>query len=161
MAGRGLRVSSHPNNSISARDIRATLDTWEHFDGFIPDVVVIDYADILAPIDNRKEHRHQQNETWQTLRGLSQERHCLVITATQADADSYDRHHLSLNNFSEDKRKYGHVTAMLALNQTQEEKATGIMRIGVLLAREGEVDARSEVAILQCLRAGQPCLASY
>lgn len=160
LKGRDYKLSVYPNKSINVQGIKAQLDIWEHFESFVPDVIVIDYADILAPEDPKKEYRHQQNETWQALRALSQEKHCLVITATQADAASYDVNTLKLKNFSEDKRKYGHVTGMLSLNQTEEEKREGVMRIGWLLLREGDFNSSSTVRVLQCLKIGKPYIDS-
>ena len=156
---RQLMLSTHANNSLSVHDIKSILDVW-YKESFIPDVVIVDYADLLTTI-RQKEERHKQNEIWKDLRSLSQERKCLVITATQADADSYDRNLLSLKNFSEDKRKYAHVTAMYGLNQDKygREKEIGIMRINELLAREG--DQSRAVTVLQNLRRGQPVLTSY
>jgi len=121
---------------------------------------------LLVP-DVRMEFRHQQNEIWKALRGLSQERRKgiqpLIITATQADANSYDRDLLRLKNFSEDKRKYSHVTAMYGLNQDPHgrEKKIGIMRINELVLREGAFDDNRVVYILQNLKRGQPYLGSY
>jgi hypothetical protein len=86
-----------------------------------------------------------------------------VVTATQADAKSYDQDRLKLANFSEDKRKYAHVTAMYGLNQDKDdrEKKIGIMRINEIVIREGEFSATNEVYVLQNLRRGQPHLGSY
>lgn len=158
---RRFRLSSHVNNTLSIREMRTLLDIWQRQDDFIPDVILVDYADLL--MEPGKEFRHAQNEIWKGLRGLSQERHCLVVTATQADANSYERDRLSLRNFSEDKRKYGHVTAMYGLNQDHEgrEKKLGVMRINELVVREGFFDAGREVHILQNLQIGRPFLTSY
>lgn len=158
--GKSLKLSVHENNTLSVHGIRMLLDTWEQTEGFVPDVIVIDYADILAP-ENKKEFRHQENEKWQAMRALSQNRHCCVITATQSDAASYDKENIGLSNFSEDKRKYSHVTAMYSLNQTDDERIQGIMRIGELLIREGEFDRRKKVRVLQCLQAGRPYIDSF
>ena len=101
------------------------------------------------------------------MRNLSQERRQgkqpLVITATQADADSYDKNLLTLKNFSEDKRKYGHCTAMYGLNQDPQgnEKKIGVMRINELVIREGGCDTINVVYVLQNLRRGLPVLGSY
>jgi hypothetical protein len=160
---RRFKVSTHPNNTLSLTQIRAKLDIWEKEDEFVPDVIIIDYADLLAT-DKRMEFRHQQNEIWKGLRRLSQEKgQPLVVTATQADAASYEKGRLRLSNFSEDKRKYGHVTAFFGLNQDPKgrEKAIGIMRINELILREDEFDMSREITILQNLRRGRPCLASY
>ena len=94
---------------------------------------------------------------------MSQERHCCLVTVTQADAASYEQDKLKLKNFSEDKRKYAHVTAMYALNQdkTGREKKLGIVRIGELVVREDDFDVSREVYLLQSLKTGQPFLASF
>ena len=158
---RQFKLSTHANNTLSISEMKALLDIWQRQDDFIPDLIVVDYADIL--IDTGKEFRHSQNEIWKGLRGLSQSRHALVVTATQADANSYERDRLGLKNFSEDKRKYGHVTAMYGLNQDHDgrEKKLGLMRINELVIREGFFDTNKEVRVLQSLQTGQPFLTSY
>jgi len=86
----------------------------------------------------------------------------LVVTATQADAASFESNTLKMHNFSEDKRKYGHVTAMYGLNQTDpEEKDLRIMRINELAIREGAASVMNQVRLLQCLEIGRPFLGSY
>jgi len=150
-----LKVSIHPNSSINVRGIMGILDRWEMTEGFIPDLIVVDYADILAPEDGRQIARDQVNDTWKALRRLSQERHCLVISPTQANADSYDRHTQSIKNFSEDKRKLAHVTGMLGLNQTEREKELGLMRLNWLVLRESPFNAHRCLWVGQCLAIGR------
>lgn len=158
-----LRVSTHSNQSLSVTHIKSLLNKWEREEGFVVDIVVIDYADILAPCPDfaRLEFRHQQNRVWQKLRSLSQERHCLVVTATQAKATAYKKDLLDLSDYSEDKRKYAHVTAMFGLNQTPEEKRIGIMRINTLLVRDSDFDTDKPVHVLQRLQTGRPVMGSY
>jgi len=159
---RHFKLSSHANDTLSVKEIRAILSIWEKQDQFIPDVIVIDYADLLA--SDEKEERAKQNKVWKELRRLSQEKgQPLVITATQADANSYEKNRLALNNFSEDKRKYAHVTAMWGLNQDPKgrEKKIGIMRINEIVIREGEFANINEVTVLQNLKRGRPFLTSY
>ncbi len=159
---RPFKLSTHPNGTLSVKKIEDILSIWEKKDDFIPEVIIIDYADLLESPE--REFRHKQNEIWKGLRRLSQERgQPLVITATQSDADSYDRDRLRMSNFSEDKRKYGHVTAMWGLNQDTEdrEKKLGIMRINEIVIREGEFFTNSEVTILQNLKCGRPFLGSF
>lgn len=150
-----LKVSIHPNSSINVAGISSILDRWELTEGFIPDVIVVDYADILAPEDPRAQPRDQVNSTWKALRKLSQERHALVIAPTQADAASYDINTQSMKNFSEDKRKLAHVTGMLGLNQTEDEKALNIMRLNWIALRESPFHARRCLWVGQCLPIGR------
>ena len=142
------------------------LNGWEEKYNFIPDVIIIDYADLLIP-DRSRDERADQNEIWKGLRNLSQEARGgklpLVLTVTQTDAKAYGRYLLKLDNFSEDKRKYSHVTAMYGLNQDPDgrEKAVGIMRINPLVLREGDFNNTEVVHVLQSIRRGMPCLGSY
>lgn len=160
---RQIMLSTHANGTLSVSQIKTWLTTWEKQQEFIPDIVIIDYADLLVADNGKAEYRHQQNEIWKGLRNLSQERQVLVITATQADADSYKRDLLTLSNYSEDKRKYAHVTAMYGLNQDHldREKKIGIMRINELIKREGEFSNSNVVYVLQNLKRGLPFLGSY
>jgi hypothetical protein len=163
---RSLMLSTHANGTLSTAKMDTIMNTWEKKNKFIPRVIILDYADLMVCKD-KVEFRHQQNQIWKDLRGLSQKYRGghlpLVITVTQADANSYEKDLLSLKNFSEDKRKYAHVTAMYGLNQdhTGREKKIGIMRINELVIREGDFDNANVCYVLQNLRRGQPFLGSY
>ena len=158
-----FKLSCHPNSTLTVAEMDSTLRRWKEDEDFVPDVIVVDYFDIFAPEDPkaRLDERHKQNVTWKAGRKLSQEWHCAVITATQADADSYDQHSLKESNFSESKSKYAHVTRILTLNQSPEEKADGIMRIGTMFVRESDFSVDHHVSVLQNLRIGQPLLGSF
>ncbi len=106
-------------------------------------------------------------EIWKNLRNLSQEKRDgvqpLVITATQADANSYEQDLLTLKNYSEDKRKFAHVTAFFGMNQSPDgrEKKLGVMRYNKLVVREGEQDIHDVVCVLHNFKRGLPYLTSY
>lgn len=162
---RQFRLSSHANGTLSVKEIESLLSMWEKQDDFVPDVIIVDYADLL--VAEGTEFRHSQNEIWKGLRRLSQSKTGqairLVVTVTQADAKSYDQNRLKLSNFSEDKRKYAHVTAMYGLNQDPggREKMLGIIRVNELVVREGEFYTTREVCILQNINTGQPLISSF
>src|SRR5690606_10442718 len=160
--GRNFRVSTHTSGSLTVNGMLSILDLWERQDGFVSDMIVVDFADIMAS-DLKGEPRHQENDKWMRLRGLSQKKHALVVTATWTDSASYKVNTLSLSNFSEDKRKFGHVTAMYGLNQDPKnrEKQLGIMRINEIVLREDAFSQYNQVSVLQNLSRGQPTLASF
>lgn len=150
-----MRVAFHPNSTLTVAQIGQQLHQWSTFEGWVPDVVVVDYADIMDTEPGVREFRHAENEKWKRLRSLGQVWNVCLITATQADAASYDRYRQTLKNFSEDKRKYGHVTAFYALNQTEAEKVRGLLRVGVLLLREDDFNPQQEVTLMSCLSKGR------
>ena len=161
-----IRTAVHPAGTVNVRDISGEIDQWEQEHDFVPDVIVIDYADILAPENpGRKESRDNINETWMALRKLSQDRHALVIVPTQASADTYEHRGEKLQtkrNFSNDKRKLAHCTAMLALNQTPEEKLIQGMRLNWLVVRESDFNEGLPLYVGNCLKLGRAlCCAKF
>jgi hypothetical protein len=156
-----FKLSTHPNGTLTVSDISAKLRLWESVDGFVPDLIIIDYADLLVS-EIRSEYRHQQNDIWMRLRGLSQEKHCLLVTASQTDSQSYKSDTITRDHFSEDKRKLAHPTAIYGLSQDKHgrEKMIGILRINEIGNREGD-ESGKQVCVLQSLRTGKPYLTSY
>lgn len=159
---RAIKLSTHVNGTLTIAKIKETLEKWR-LQGFVPDVILIDYADLIVYEGPLKEFRHQQNYIWKELRAISQEYNCLVIPPTQSDSDSYKKDLLGLDNFSEDKRKFAHVTAMYGLNQDVHgrEKEIGIMRLNKIVVREDEFHQSHKVFVLQKLNMGRPFLGSF
>jgi len=155
-----LRLSVHPNDTLTVDAIKSIIQNWERQRQWTPDVIVIDYADILAPPPGFQETRDQINSTWKRLRALSQANHCLVVTATQADAKAYDAQTLTRANFTDDKRKMAHVTGMVGLNATDEETEKGVMRLNWVVRREAKFVATQCVYVAGCLDLANPAMKS-
>lgn len=157
--GSRLKLTVYPNNAITVNGIRRVLDQLERQD-WVPDVVVIDYIDLLAPINGTAETRDQINATWKELSALRQERKCCIVGATQTNAASYKSETLSMANFSEDKRKNAHATCIIGLNQNDEEKKIGLMRLNIIALREGEFSPDKCVYVAGCLPIANPAIQS-
>jgi hypothetical protein len=156
--GGRLRMKFCLNGTLTFKEMERQLEIWQRKYAFVPDVIIDDYIDIHAPENPRLEIRHQETQKWRMARQFSQRYHVCFITATQADADSYDKERLTMKNFSESKSKNAEVTAMIAMNQTKEEKAMNILRLDALATRDGITPP--EVKILQCLEIGKPYIRS-
>lgn len=161
-----IMTSIHASGTATIRDIESILDRWEQDHSFVPDVVVIDYPDILAPENPKvREPRDKVNDTWLAMRRLSQQRHVLVLAPTQTKAAVYGRDAgalQSMDDFSEDKRKYAHVTAMMGLNQTWGEKEIGGMRVNWLVVREAPFSQKKPLYVGTCFALGKTiCCSSF
>jgi len=154
-----FKLSCHANSTLSVSMIKSTLQSWER-DNWIPDVIVIDYTDILDMNYPGLEGRDRINETWKQLRGLSQTYHCLVVTATQSDATSYKANTLNKSNFSEDKRKNAHVNGMIGINASKDEQENGLMRLNWVVLRESEFNEDFCVHVATCLGLANPSVMS-
>lgn len=159
---RGFEVEYVPRGRLTTPMIQAMIRRLER-EGTIVDVVVIDYADIMAPEpgSGSREERHIHTARWGALRRLAQEQHCLVITATQATREGGQQTLLNEQHVSEAKTKTAEVTVFTALNQTPAEKLLGIMRYNIWAAREEDFHIRDCVFVLQNLKRGIVHLDSY
>lgn len=157
-----LRLSVHPTKTLSVKGIDTQLQIWER-EGWVPDVVVGDYADIyddMVPGMSTASPRDRINYSWEQQRALSQKWHILYVTATQADADSYTQELIRRSNFSEDKRKLAHVTGMVGINQNHAEKQIGAYRLNWVALREGEYSEDQTVCTASCLAMSNPAVRS-
>lgn len=158
-----FRISVHPNTSINVRGIESIMDRWATKDKWIPDVVIIDYADILAPPagTSAQDERAQINATWKQLRKLSQTKHCLVLTATQTDAAAYEKKIIDRRNFNGDKRINAHANALIGINMTGVEKERGMCRLNWVQRRDSKFSSYRCLTLATCLPIGKMfCLAS-
>ncbi len=154
-----FQLFSHPAGSITVDNIKATLNRLEE-DGFQADVVVIDYADLLAAPNGRQDYRHQVNAIWEGMSALRTEKNLCLVTATQTNRDSYDRNLIDRGHTGEDKRKNAHVTAMIGINITPAEKEIEVTRLNFFELREGEFSHLRVVHCAGCWAIGNPCVLS-
>ena len=155
-----LRLMCTPNDTMTTDGIGSVLQAWERKD-WVPDLCVIDYADILAARSGIKEEREQINSIWKGMRRISQSgSQPLVATATQAAASSYDVHTMSSKHFSNDKRKFAHVTGMIGINQTPEEKENQLQRLNWIQLRESGFTSSKCVHVAGCLAICNPAILS-
>jgi replicative DNA helicase len=152
-------LSVHSNSTLSVPGVESQLSEWEK-DAWVPDVICIDYADIMAPVDRRLEGLDRINETWKALRGLSQKHNCLVVTATQARRNGPAKWLMDREDIADDKRKLGHVTAMFGINRTAAEISAGIWRLNPIGARDLALHAGDCVYTGGSLDIGNPALVS-
>lgn len=133
-----LKLRCVGGSTLKASDIEQDVKNFAR-EGWVPDLVVADYADLLEPEDSTRtwDYRHQINESWKIMRRIALEGHLLFVTATQAAASSYGANTIKKSDFSEDKRKNAHVSGMLGINQTVEEKAEGLYRLNWVFLRDG------------------------
>jgi len=154
-----FRLRCHPNSTVDVYGIMSVLQDWQR-EGWVADVVVIDYADILAPPVGIREPLDQIDTTWKQLRRLSQEMYCLVLTATQSNADAYKAKAgmMTRRHFSGRKTKLAHVNGMLGINVTPEEKQVGVTKLNWVVKREGPFTEQQYQIVAGCLAISNPAV---
>lgn len=149
-----LRLFSFPTDTFTPKDLRKELANLRSFENWVPDVIVADYADIMRADIRDDQRRERINSIWLSLRGLAQEMHIAVATASQSGRQTVDGKEVQSGDIAEDIRKIAHVTKLITLNQNEKEAEFGIMRVSQKVQREGKTIWRQAV-ILQCLDIGR------
>ncbi|MFA5724378.1 MAG: DnaB-like helicase C-terminal domain-containing protein, partial [Candidatus Pacearchaeota archaeon] len=156
IGGGDLRICCYPAYSADYKKIFSDIELLEVKSGWLPDFIIIDYADLIAPESQKGDRRDQIDLVWKRLRALAQMKNCSVITATHSNKQTFERN-IKQNDLSDDNRKINHVGKMISLNQTFSEKKIGAMRMQMIAERNGFFDD-TEVVVLQSLNIGKPFL---
>lgn len=149
-----LRLKTYPRFTANVSDIMHDLSLMEQ-DGFIPDIIIVDYADILKPEDDVIDGVQKEDRTWIALAQLASEREALVIAPTQVNKAALEATLLREAHTARWIGKLGHVDAMLAISQTEEEKRMGRLRLSTMLHRHRDCDPGRTITLLQKIAIGQ------
>lgn len=149
-------IKDFPTSTLSVEHLSLYLDSLEKEEGFKPDLLVIDYADLMKI--NAESFRIDTGRLYRELRGLGGMKDVAVVSATQGNRDSEDAKTVGITNVGEDWSKVGTADVVLTYSQTPEEFARGLARIYVAKGRD-ERD-RFMALISQCYDIGQFALDS-
>ena len=137
--GRGrLIVKSYPSNSCSILTMRNHLEKLEITEGFKPELIIVDYADIMRSTRSYDAPRHEIKLIYDELRGLGMDLRVPIWTASQAHRDSAKSEVVGLENMSEAYSKAMIADFILSLSRKPLEKAKGVGRMFIAKNRFGK-----------------------
>lgn len=152
-----FELRTFPTGTLSVKGLEAELKDMEVYNGWAPEVICVDYADIMD-LGPGTDEREKINRTWKALRGLASTRKCMVATVSQTGrATVGGEQDAAENQISEDIRKVAHVTKMITINHTPTEKKRGITRLACNTTRDG-APIQDSVVCTSCLAIGRPYL---
>jgi len=156
-----FKMYSYPATTFSIKDLDRKTEELAEKEGWLPSLVILDYMDISGGMTDFNDFRHRENEKWAAANSYAEKFDLCLGSATQTDGKAYDQDTITESNYSEDKRKYSHVSGgVFTLNQTAAELELGVMRVGRFMTRNEE-KTNQQVKVLQSLRRGSIHLGSY
>lgn len=155
-SGKRLFIKEFPTGTLSTKYFKMYLDYLEKNERFIPDLVIIDYADLME-IDSSM-LRVDTGRVYRDLRGIAVERDVAMVSASQGNRDSETAKVVDRKNVAEDWSKIGTVDNVITYSRTPEEKKLGLARLLVAAARDAA--DRYLVLISQAYEIGAFCLDS-
>jgi replicative DNA helicase len=135
--GGGLIIKEFPTGTASVNTLRAHLKALER-DNFIPDILFIDYADIMKATSSFTEKRFALTSVYETLRGMAMEMNLPIWTASQASREAINSNSFDLKVISESLGKAQTADIILGVGRTDEDKAQKLATMMVLKNRNGE-----------------------
>lgn len=131
-----LIIKEYPTGSASVMTVRNHIEKLQ-LKGFKPDVLVIDYADIMKSSKSYDSLRHELKLVYEELRNLAMELEVPIWTASQANRDSAQSDVVGLENMSEAYGKAMVADVVVSLSRKASEKATGFGRLFIAKNRAG------------------------
>ena len=99
-----LLIKYFPTKAATVQTLGAHLKQIE-LSGTKPDIVLVDYADILMPTGNFRERRHAIGNIYEDLRGLAGELELPIWTASQANRSALEEDVIGADKVAEDYSK--------------------------------------------------------
>ena len=133
-----LRIKEFPTGMANINSIRSYLNQLQSYEDFEPDVVILDYMELLRPLrDGMSEYEGQQRIA-EELRGMAVEKDILLWTATQTNRAGRSANIITDEHLGDSYGKFRVVDLAISLNQDEEEFDEGLMRTYVMKARNGK-----------------------
>lgn len=129
-ATRAGKIIMHefPSGTMTANDLRGVLD-YHRGKGMTFDLIVVDYADLMAPVNRTDDPRENSRTVYVDLRAIAFEQDAAMLTATQTNREGFKATVARAEHVAEDFNKIRTADVVISINSTDEEKAANEARL--------------------------------
>jgi replicative DNA helicase len=131
-----LIIKEYPTKTATTNTIRAHLEKLKQ-QGIMPDMIIVDYADLLRTLSARKEKREELETIYEDLRAIMQENNCVGWTASQTNRTGLNQEIITMQAISEAFNKCFIADFIFSVSRTSEDKQTNGGRIYIAKNRNG------------------------
>jgi hypothetical protein len=143
-----LFVKDYPTRGATVSKIRSHLSLLSAR-GFHPDLIIVDYADIMKAERRMGEMRHEQAGIYEDLRQLAGECNAAMWTGSQASRGALEKDIITIEDFAEAFEKAAIVDVAIAFCQTNDERIQHRCRLFGAALRNQEDGRTVECEILR------------
>ena len=131
-----LIIKEYPTKSASVNTLKNHIEKLRKR-GIEPDMVLVDYADLLRPSRSTGEKRHELEETYEGLRGLAQTYEFPIWTASQTNRGGLNAEVITMEAISEAFNKCFVADFIFSLSRTVQDKQSNKGRLFIAKNRNG------------------------
>jgi replicative DNA helicase len=151
-----LMVKQFPTGGLDLVQLRAYLDGLERFEGWTPDLLIVDYPDLMK--HDVKNKRIELGQLVEGIRGICVERNIAGVVPSQGNRASETATTVTQDQAAEDISKVATADVVITYSQTRAERKLGLARLLADKVRNGE--DKVSVLISQAYAVGQFALDS-
>ena len=131
-----LIIKEYPTKSASTETIKNHIERLRK-KGIEPDMIIVDYADLLRPTRSSKEKRYDLENTYEELRAIAQIYKCPVWTASQTNRSGLNAEVITMEAISEAFNKCFVADFICSLSRTVQDKQANKGRMFIAKNRNG------------------------
>jgi len=131
-----LIIKEYPTKSASTATIKNHLEKLKARD-FKPDIILLDYADLLKSKKSYSEKRHELESVYEELRGIAKIFECPLWTCSQTNRTGYNAELVSPDAISEAFNKCFVADLIFTLSRTADDKVENTGRFFIAKNRFG------------------------
>tara|TARA_R110002020_G_scaffold12987_3_gene47034 strand:- start:2703 stop:4058 length:1356 start_codon:yes stop_codon:yes gene_type:complete len=131
-----LIIKEYPTKSASVATLKNHIEKLRKR-GIEPDMILVDYADLLRPPRATGEKRHELEETYEGLRGLAQSYEIPCWTASQTNRGGLNAEVITMEAISEAFNKCFVADFIFSLSRTVQDKQANKGRLFIAKNRNG------------------------
>lgn len=127
-------IHEFPTGTMRASDLRRLIEHYKA-QGITFDLVVVDYADLMAPERVTDNVQENSKSIYVNLRGLAMEEGFACLTATQTNREGAKKAVATATDVAEDFNKIRIADVVISINKTEEERALNQARLHFAASR--------------------------
>ena len=131
-----LIIKEYPTKSATTETIKNHIEKLKKR-GIHPDMIIVDYADLLKPIKFAGEKRHDLENIYEELRGIAQIYDCPLWTASQTNRSGLNAEVITMESISEAFNKCFVADYIFSLSRTVQDKQSNQGRLFIAKNRNG------------------------
>lgn len=135
--GGGLKIKEFLEGGVTINTIKAHLKTLE-IEGFIPDVIFIDYLGLMRPLVSYAEKRHALTDVAEGLRNIANNLRVPVWTAHQTNRSAIQEEKINTSHIGESLGIIATVDLALGIGRPDELKQENQAMLGIIKNRNGQ-----------------------
>lgn len=133
-----LIIKEWPTKQATVQTIRSHLQKLEQTKNFKPDILLVDYADLLRGTKGYGEKRYELEGIYEELRALAQEFNVVLITADQTNRAGLNDEIVTLASIAESFAKATVCDLIVTVSRRMEDKQNNTGRLFVAKSRLGD-----------------------